>query len=143
MKEIKIKILIDDEAIAEKVRVIYLLVMRTVAPIAYVIILILIRTISPSTHRNILRRTQSKKAVYTAEKHDFSFQKHQTFEPKNERVGGLNMHSSTMVKCGNPECDNLFEYAKRGNQEKKFCSSTCKDAVNNAKKMGNYYEKLL
>lgn len=144
MKEIRLKITIDDEALKRAVISNYLLVMRTLAPIAYIIILVIVRVILPSTLRQKIKRTPQKKAVYTAKNSVFTPQNQMQFEPKKERVGAGNsepeMHSSTLVKCANPNCKEIFPYEKRGNNVKRFCKSSCKDAVHNAKKLGKYHE---
>lgn len=140
MKELKIKIIIDDEALRESMHRKYKRVMRAVAPVVYVLILIIIRVISPSTHKAIIQRTRLKNGVYTPKNKVFTQQNNQVFEQKNERVGAqkveVEMHSSTLAKCANPICKEIFEY-KHG---KKFCSAKCKDDFHNARKMNSYYE---
>jgi hypothetical protein len=146
MKRISITINIDDEALKRAVVSKYMLVMRLLAPIPYVLVMLVIRMISQRTQLRKKASTPPKNAVYAAENRVFTQQDNSQYGHRKTRVGANvdtpNMHSSTMVKCGNPECKNPpFPYQKYGNQPKKFCSSACKDAVNNAKKMGTYYEK--
>jgi hypothetical protein len=145
MKRISITINIDDEALKRAVVRKYLLVMRLLAPIAYVLVMLVIRMISQRTRVRKKPSTQPKTAVYAAENRVFTQQDTSQDGQQKERVGANvdtpNMHSSTMVKCGNPDCKNPpFPYQKYGNQEKKFCSPACKDTVNNAKKMNSYYQ---
>lgn len=112
---------------------------------------------------DISQRTRPKKKVVSTEYTSTSNKVHDTkngentaktihFEPvevvencennQREGEGETWVESSTIRKCKNPECKKTFERMVRGNQEKKFCSSACKDKVNNAKKMNNYhYEK--
>lgn len=61
-------------------------------------------------------------------------------QENSEGREGVWVESSTLRKCENPDCEKTFERVVRGNQEKKFCSSVCKDIVNNRKKMNNYYQ---
>lgn len=60
-------------------------------------------------------------------------------EEKGKIVEEIDLEfSSTLRKCANPECTNIFEKVVRGNQEKKYCSTTCKDKVHNKRKAESY-----
>ena len=69
----------------------------------------------------------TKNAVYTAENTDFSLSESEE-SPTIEKIG------EELIKCANPYCDEYFPYKKMGNQVKKYCSTKCKDDVNNQKK---------
>jgi hypothetical protein len=143
MKKISITINIDDEGIRRSIYRKYLAIMRVLAPIPYVVVMLIARSVWQRTRGNTPNRTRRKTVAYTAKKAVFTPQERTDIVSESERVGATidasNMHSSTLVKCANPECSEVFPYKKMGNNEQKYCGKACKDAVNNGKKMGIYH----
>lgn len=79
-------------------------------------------------HRSLPQRTRRrKKAVYTAKNADLDAQIYEKSIQTEQAGEGL-------IQCANPSCGQYFEYQKRGNQIKKYCSTKCKDDVHNQKK---------
>lgn len=113
----------------------YRLFQTLLHPLLYLLVFALHRKTSQGTR-------QGKNTAYTAKKPDFTPQDIDFVEVENEVGESDFLHSSTMRKCANPLCSNIFEKRKLGNQEKKFCSTNCKDVVNNKKKMNQYYQNV-
>ena len=74
---------------------------------------------------------------YTANNNEKHFENDR--EEREQIIEKIDLEfSSTLRKCANPECTNIFEKVVRGNQEKKYCSTTCKDKVHNKRKAESY-----